>query len=148
MEIKFFVCLAVCLSLWCGYLSALLSSGAKVRGIWSKKPEPNFIVLGEIVPGSIQFSCERVSDAAKATQQAFRLAQAELLKLNAIQSDDLLKLFGRVRRLFRPSRKEIRRRNAGFMASMRRDIPRVPAQWIPSTRKRKKLRRKLTPQYL
>lgn len=49
---------------------------------------------------------------------------------------------------FRPSRKEIRRRKIGFTASMQRDTPRVPARWIPSTRKRKKLRRKLTPQYL
>ena len=114
----------------------------------SKKPEPNFIILGKIVPGSIRYSSEETSEAERATQQAFQRVQLELSRLNAIQSDDLLKLFGRVRRLFRPSRKEIRRRKNGFMASMQRDTPRVPARWIPSTRKRKKLRRKLTPQYL
>ncbi len=69
-------------------------------------------------------------------------------RLSAIQSGDLYLYIGRLRAIFRPSRKEIRRRKIGFTASMQRDTPRVPARWIPSTRKRKKLRRKLTPQYL
>ena len=117
------------------------SSAVKAIKTPSKKPEPNFIILGEIVPRSIRYSSEETSETARATQQAFQRVQVELSRLNAIQPDELLKLFGRVRRLFRPSRKEIRRRNAGFMASMQRDTPRVPGPWIPSTRKRKKLRR-------
>lgn len=148
MEIKFFVSLLAFSPLLFLFLPLILSQVAKVIERQSKKPEPNFITLGKIVPGSIRYSSEETSETARATQQAFQRVQLELSRLNAIQSDDLLKLFGRVRRLFRPSRKEIRRRKIGFMASMQRDTPRVPARWIPSTRKRKKLRRKLTPQYL
>lgn len=148
MEIKFYATLVVCFSLWLWFLSALPSIAVKVLEIWLKKPEPNFITLGEIVPGSIQYSWEETSEAAKVTQQAFQQTCTAASKLSAIPSDDLLKLLGRVRRLFGPSRKEIRRRIACFMASMQCDTPRVPARWIPSTRKRKKLRRKLTPQYL
>ncbi|NBH91668.1 hypothetical protein D1640_03565 [Muribaculaceae bacterium S4] len=148
MEIKFFVSLAAFLLSLFLFLPLILSQAAKAIERQSKKPEPNFIILGKIVPGSIRYSSEETSEAERATQQAFQRVQLELSRLNAIQSDDLLKLFGRVRRLFRPSRKEIRRRKNGFMASMQRDTPRVPARWIPSTRKRKKLRRKLTPQYL
>lgn len=145
---KFYITLAVCFSLWLWFLSALPSIAVKVLEMWLKKPEPNFITLGKIVPGSIRYSWEETSEPARAIQQAFQRVQLELSRLNAIQPDELLKLFGRVRRLFQPSRKEIRRRKIGFMASMQRDTPRVPARWIPSTRKRKKLRRKLTPQYL
>lgn len=148
MEIKFFVSLAAFLLSLFLFLPLILSQAAKAIERQSKKPEPNFIILGKIVPGSIRYSSEETSEAERATQQAFQRVQLELSRLNAIQSDDLLKLFGRVRRLFRPSRKEIRRRKIGFTASMQRDTPRVPARWIPSTRKRKKLRRKLTPQYL
>ena len=145
---KFYITLAVCFSLLLWFLSALPSIAVKVLEMWLKKPEPNFITLGKIVPGSIRYSWEETSEPARAIQQAFQRVQLELSRLNAIQPDELLKLFGRVRRLFQPSRKEIRRRKIGFMASMQRDTPRVPARWIPSTRKRKKLRRKLTPQYL
>ena len=145
---KFYITLAVCFSLWLWFLSALPSIAVKVLEMWLKKPEPNFITLGKIVPGSIRYSWDETSEPARAIQQAFQRVQLELSRLNAIQPDELLKLFGRVRRLFQPSRKEIRRRKIGFMASMQRDTPRVPARWIPSTRKRKKLRRKLTPQYL
>lgn len=148
MEIKFFSTLAVCFSLWFWFLSALPSIAVKVLEIWLKRPEPNFIIPGEIVPGSILYSREETSEAPRATQQAFQRVQAGLSRLNAIQAGDLYSYIGRMRAIFRPSRKEIRRRKIGFMASMQRDTPRVPARWIPSTRKRKKLRRKLTPQYL
>lgn len=148
MEIKYCVSLTLFLPLLCLFLSALLSSAARVIKKPLKKPKPKVIILGAIVPGSIRYSCEEASEAVKATPQAFQRLSVELSRLSAIQSAELSKLFGRVQRLFRPSRKEIRRRTAGFMASIRHDSPRVPARWIPSTRKRKKLRRRLTPQYL
>lgn len=148
MEIKFFATLAVCFSLWLWFLSALPSIAVKVLKIWLKKPEPNFITPTKIVPGSIRCSWEETSEAARATQQTFQQMCEALSRLSAIQSGDLYLSIGRLRAIFRPSRKEIRRRKIGFTASMQRDTPRVPARWIPSTRKRKKLRRKLTPQYL
>lgn len=148
MEIKFYVRPAVFFCLWLRFLSALPSIAVKVLEIWLKKPEPNFITPGKIVPGSIRCSWEEMSEAARATQQEFQRVQLELSRLSAIQSEDLSSFIGRMRAIFRPSRKEIRKRKKDFSASMRRDTPRVPERWIPSTRKRKKLRRKLTPQYL
>lgn len=143
-----FVSLAAFLPLLFLFLQLILSQLAKVTKRPLKKPEPNYITLGKIVPGSIRYSWEETSEAARATQQTFQQMCEALSRLSAIQSGDLYLYIGRLRAIFQPSRKEIRRRKIGFMASMQRDTPRVPARWIPSARKRKKLRRKLTPQYL
>lgn len=92
MEIKFFVSLAAFLLSLFLFLPLILSQAAKAIERQSKKPEPNFIILGKIVPGSIRYSSEETSEAERATQQAFQRVQLELSRLNAIQSDDLFKI--------------------------------------------------------
>ena len=78
MEIKFFVSLLAFSPLLFLFLPLILSQVAKVIERQSKKPEPNFITLGKIVPGSIRYSSEETSETARATQQAFQRVQVEL----------------------------------------------------------------------
>lgn len=78
---------------------------------------------------------------SKQIQQSCARINTQQLRYSVIQLEESLKLLqSEVERLAHILN-AIQSATGGFMASMRRDTQRLPAQWIPSLRQRKKRRR-------